>query len=64
MFSVWQKPMQYCKAVILQLKIDFKSYMWDYKSQYILKDCYQIFSKHNMKLEINYKKKEGKITSK
>ena len=23
--AVWQKPTQYCKAIILQLKIDFKS---------------------------------------
>ena len=24
--DVWQKPMQYCKAIILQLKINIKKY--------------------------------------
>ena len=29
--DVWQKPTQYCKAIILQLKINFKSLVltWD-----------------------------------
>ena len=26
--EVWQKPTQYCKAIILQLKIDFKKLVY------------------------------------
>ena len=27
--DVWQKPTQYCKATILQLKINFKKSEWE-----------------------------------